>query len=418
MKMKFIIALVLALCLTPAALAAGTLKLPAALEVIKTEAFMGIESADEVVVQEGALEIQSRAFANSYIKAITLPKSLTYIAEDAFTDSKLKTVNAPKGSYAYNWAVNHGYNAVDPDAPVEQPPTEFASVKITGDAYILYPGETITWTVDTTSTAKKTYRICGNRSSNVITSGSFTGNTVSFTPEKAMTYWIDLSFVEGNTKYSGSAYINAVDPVENAAPASDFTYTIRGSSNKYAAISAYNGTETDLIVPSVIDGCPVQVVSLKGNTSVQSVLLPVVTSYIPDDAYNGCISLHSVEITAGSADTLQNNTDHIGNDAFSGCVSLVSLKIPDPENIHQIGAFAFKGCIGMTEFVIPENVTRIYNYTFAGCTNLRTVKIPASVTQIDNNCFDYCPNLTLLVEKGSAAETYAVNNNIPYEYFS
>lgn len=415
MKKVAALVLILAFCLTPAAMAAGTLNLPKDLEIIETEAFMNVGDADKLIVHEGTTEIQSCAFANSTIVTANLPDSVTYIADDAFSGSRLRTINASEGSYAYNWASSHGFEAVDPDAPAVQPPTEFGTVTITGDANILYAGETITWTVNTASTAKKSYRICGNSSSNVITSGSFTGNTLSFTPEKAMTYWIDLSYVEGVTKYMGSAYIRAVDPVENAAPASDFTYTIKGG-NAHVSITAYNGTQTDVIVPPIIDGCPVEVVCLQGNAAVQSVVLPVVTGYITDNAFAGCTALHTVEVTAGSADSLANDTDYIGNDAFRGCTSLVNFKIP--ESVLRIGAFAFDGCTALTEIVIPENVTEIANYAFRGCTNLQTARVPASVTEIGPYNFQNCPNLTLLVEKGSVAETYAVENGVPYAYFS
>ena len=45
---------------------------------------------------------------------------------------------------------------------------------------------------------------------------------------------------------------------------------------------------------------------------------------------------------------------------------------------------------------------------------LKNVTIPASVTKICDNAFEFCDDLTINGKKGSAAETYAKNNNIKF----
>ncbi len=85
---------------------ADTLTLPSSIKEIEEEAFLNADSLDEVVVPEGALSIGSRAFASSGVKKISLPESLSYIADDAFWDTN-PTVSAIKGSYAYRWAAAH-----------------------------------------------------------------------------------------------------------------------------------------------------------------------------------------------------------------------------------------------------------------------------------------------------------------------
>ena len=85
------------------------LTLPENLTVVRTEAFCGDKSIQKVVLQEGVTEVQTRAFADSSVSEISLPASLTYIAEDAFENTSLKTVTAPKGSYAYTWGREHRY---------------------------------------------------------------------------------------------------------------------------------------------------------------------------------------------------------------------------------------------------------------------------------------------------------------------
>ena len=89
----------------------AVLTIPKGLITISGQAFYGDTSIQKVIVQEGTETIESLAFADSSIREIRLPASLTYIAEDAFTNTSLETVTAPKGSYAYQWAREHKYIA-------------------------------------------------------------------------------------------------------------------------------------------------------------------------------------------------------------------------------------------------------------------------------------------------------------------
>ena len=97
----------------------AVLTLPAQLQVIEAEAFYGDSSLGTVVLNAGIREIRSRAFANSSLTSIALPASLTFIADDAFDGPEKVTVTAAEGSYAWDWAIGHGYIT---DAPVQNAP--------------------------------------------------------------------------------------------------------------------------------------------------------------------------------------------------------------------------------------------------------------------------------------------------------
>ena len=86
-----------------------TIQLPGQLEIIGAEAFYGDISIDQVILPDGVKEIHSKAFANSSLEEIYLPGSITYIADDAFDEPQYVRVSAEKGTYAYAWAVEHGY---------------------------------------------------------------------------------------------------------------------------------------------------------------------------------------------------------------------------------------------------------------------------------------------------------------------
>ena len=99
--------LCLLLCLCAAVGHADTLYLPEGLLAIEAETFEGDVSLDEVIVPEGTLTIGSRAFADSGVTAITLPESLTEIADDAFSGCLQVWVTAPAGSYAAEYVRAH-----------------------------------------------------------------------------------------------------------------------------------------------------------------------------------------------------------------------------------------------------------------------------------------------------------------------
>ena len=111
----FSIALAIALLLCgTAALADNVLTLPAGLKTIEEEAFYGDTSIDSVTLPQGILEIRARAFANSSLKTVNLPDSLTFIADDAFDGPDYVRVTVNPDTYAYTWADRMGYLLLAP----------------------------------------------------------------------------------------------------------------------------------------------------------------------------------------------------------------------------------------------------------------------------------------------------------------
>ena len=111
-RSAFVILVAFAVFLTGgnlASLAESILTMPASLEVIEQEAFYGSTSIDKIVLPEGIQEIHARAFANSSLKEIHLPDSLSYIDNSAFNGLNNVRISANEGTYAYFWAKSNGY---------------------------------------------------------------------------------------------------------------------------------------------------------------------------------------------------------------------------------------------------------------------------------------------------------------------
>lgn len=79
--------------------------LPASTFYVDDEAFVGNSTIQSVVAPDGLQVIGTRAFADcANLKCITLPDSVSYIAEDAFENTPDVVIFASVGSYAWQWA--------------------------------------------------------------------------------------------------------------------------------------------------------------------------------------------------------------------------------------------------------------------------------------------------------------------------
>ena len=105
--MKYIKALLLCIlaCMLamPALAQADTVTLPANLQIIREDAFKNTTSLDRVVIPEGALQIESSAFAYSSVAEVVLPESLEFIAANAFSGCSGLQLIVVRDSYAHWW---------------------------------------------------------------------------------------------------------------------------------------------------------------------------------------------------------------------------------------------------------------------------------------------------------------------------
>lgn len=84
-------------------------KLPASTFYVDDEAFVGNSTIQAVVAPDGLQVIGTRAFADcANLKCITLPDSVSHIAEDAFENTPDVVIFANVGSYAWQWAEKQG----------------------------------------------------------------------------------------------------------------------------------------------------------------------------------------------------------------------------------------------------------------------------------------------------------------------
>lgn len=139
---------------------------------------------------------------------------------------------------------------------------------------------------------------------------------------------------------------------------------------KDGVLVKYNGTDTAPVIPSSVTAINAQAFSQ--NTTVTNIVIPDTVTSIGNNAFEYCTSLKYV--------TLSDKLKELPDSAFKGCANLV---------VVQGKQQALKG------------VTIYY-------------PVSANVTSMGTGVFDGCPKVVVDCFKGSAVETYAINNNIKY----
>lgn len=129
------------------------------------------------------------------------------------------------------------------------------------------------------------------------------------------------------------------------------------------------------------------------------------------DPRNGCLSLYT-----GSETNVEIPSEVDGvsiqavGETFAG-TDIESVKLA--EGIKDIYYHAFEDCLSLKKVILPDSITRLVD-SFSGCEALEYIEIPPSVTDIEEGIFDSCPNVVIYCEEGSVAQEYAAENGITY----
>lgn len=147
-----------------------------------------------------------------------------------------------------------------------------------------------------------------------------------------------------------------------------FKYSVNGSR---ATITGYTGSDSVLIVPSVIDGYTVTSVGVQAfydNRTITAAVIPNSVTEIANNIFLYCRNLKTVSIS--------NNVKSIGNYAFGECNSLVWVTIP--ESTETIGDYVFSNCSKITEVSIPGRMASIGRGAFEACDSLTDIRVDSS----------------------------------------
>lgn len=179
----------------------------------------------------------------------------------------------------------------------------------------------------------------------------------------------------------------------------DGDYEYRVLNDGTIEIVRYNGSDTNLIIPSKIEDKEVTSIGKKAFAycKIASVSIPNSVTNIEEYAF----SYSDIESI-----TIPNSVTSINDDTFESCEKLLSVDIPN--SVTSIGSFAFANCTNLKELTIPDSVTVIKGCAFEGCTNLENISIPNNVISIGGNAFEN----TLWINEQLENNSLVIVNNI------
>ena len=245
---------------------------------------------------------------------------------------------------------------------------------------------------------------------------------------------------------------------------SGYTIEVLDYKNKTASIVQYDGFDTELVVPSEINGykiveigkgafgrsyanftsikLPETIETLKINTfasctELESVTIPKSVKTIEGPIFFRCEALKNINISGNyivsdnilyTADksklieliptydkktvTIPSSVKEIGKYAFYNS-KLKGLTVPS--TCKAIGDYAFASSPTLASVIIENGVTTIGKGAFDSVFTLQSVQIPESVTTIGEDAFkSSISNVKIYGTKGSTAENYASQNNLTF----
>ncbi len=226
--------------------------------------------------------------------------------------------------------------------------------------------------------------LCNSVQKKKVTSITFPKNLISISSSVCNDYSAlqQVTFNEGLTTIGASAFANCKSLRGVSLPSSVTTIGDYAFQNCTSLTSANINCKAKAIPTGCFSGC-----TLLGN-----VTLPTNLATIENNAFLDCRTL--------SAIVLPHSITAIKDNAFSNCASLNGTLVI-PENIKEIGTFAFSGCSGISKVVVPNKTKTIKPGAFNGCTSLTTAYIGDSVSKVQDGAFAGCDNLEKVIFGGS-----------------
>lgn len=404
--------------------------LPNSVMDVGSSTFRDCTKLKSVDLGTGIMVIWSNAFRNTALTSVTIPKQVERIGHNAFRDSKLETLdlqctrveigdsafmNCPLGDLELgenvvylDWSAFRGIAATQ----VKLPGTvTYLSYREFGDCenlvsitlsegieqidYGAFAGSDNLSHVLYTGTEEQWAEVCCDSPhiNNAVIHFEATGDEVTTELTCAQIVYTcsicqkTMTAIRRTTAHNFDA--NGVCTI--CGHASLWEYVVDKTAGM-VTVTGYSGKDTDLTIPSTIEGLPVKAIyrGAFAGRNIRSVVIPNSVEVLGEGVFKDCYNLQSV--------TLSKKLTEIPAEVFFGCRSLNNVKLPD--SVTQIGASAFENCWRLSDITLNKGLTNIDNSAFYGCYDLQKVALPETVTQIGYYAFS-CTQLTELTVPAS-----------------
>lgn len=352
---SLLLTLAMLLSLLPAAHALGEEKLPdedgygytyrfVTRDTIEITAYSGCEA--EVVVPaviDGYTVVGIQSFHNEegystpniFVRKVTLPDTVTYIADDAFYDSD-------------DWAAKTHFELREIVLP--------QSLKTIGKNafYNNYYLQKIDIPAGVTEIGRGAFAKCQNLSDITIRG--------------------ENTFLHGGAFGEKSGY--SVGPFAGKLSELYQQWLYDDSASDFfiwhGQLLDYRGTSKTPVIPDTVT---VIGASAFWRSDITGVTIPSSVKLIGASAFYECASLTSVDIPGSVA--------RIDDGAFSGCTGLTSVTLH--EGLQVIGDGAFRECTGLTSLDLPDGLTTLEDAALYDCENIERFSFPKSLTDMEDS---------------------------------
>lgn len=215
-----------------------------------------------------------------------------------------------------------------------------------------------------------------------------------------------------------------VENSSNSKTCGDYEYRILNDGT--AEIVRYGGTDSDIVIPSMLDG--IDVTSISATTFEETVNCRTITmsnkiKKIDERAFSCLnslidINVHELNDVFSSDNGVLYNKD--GSILIKYPIGRTDTKYYINGSVRAIGNYAFEKSKRISYIDIPPSISSIGNSAFLACDNLKSVFIPTTTEKIGDKAFGYndkserVKDFTIFASKCTEAERYANDNQIKF----
>lgn len=196
----------------------------------------------------------------------------------------------------------------------------------------------------------------------------------------------------------------------------DFVYSGEG----HCSISAYVGTQTEMIIPAYIGGIPVTSIEYRAFydvTNITKASVPDTVESIGSGAFSSGANI--TEITIPFIGPQMDGSYTFGF-IFAGGGGIEIKQYPNyyriPSSLKKVTvtkqtwvqSYAFANCANFEEIVLPTTITTVGKEAFYGCSSLKQINLGNEVESIGTSAFYGCSSLTdIEVPQNTEIKDYA-----------
>ena len=315
----------------------------------------------DLVIPDGVTHISDAAFMGFHgIKSLTLPASVVSIGKKAFCRSKLEKVTIPATVKQIGLAAFEGDNEMTSltiaEGVAEISPAAFADCLSLTKVSIPSSVKTI---------GNFAFRWCDSMEELTIANGvENIGEWAFFQCEK-----IKNVSVPGSVKTIGRSAFTACKNLKT--------------------VNLVEGLES--IDRYAFENC----------TSLESLHIPASVKYIGRNVVEDCHNLKTLSVATGNSIYNSRDGSNMIFDNETNTIIAAGLDAEIPNDIDEIGDYAFAYFSDRQSFIIPNGIKTIGNSAFLHCWSLHTITIPESVAYIGHNAFDSCDGLKEVIALAS-----------------